>query len=901
MGFFAWTGARRIAFMTAAIIVAGVLGSVIHGQDVSTVQLQPDVTRGSAETGLAVNESRNLWFVELSSPPLSEGTSAATLRSEKAAWRAAAAQAGLSFTERYAFDTLWNGLSVRIASTQVPALRRLPGVKAVYPVGTAALPEPEPSLGTDIANAVTMTGADILQNSLGLRGTGVRVAVMDTGIDFDHPDFGGSGTNHTTAFPTARVITGFDFVGDAYDAGDPSSVPVPDANPDDCEGHGTHVAGIIGANGAIKGVAPGVVFGAYRVFGCDGTTDDDVMIAAMERVLADDMQVLNMSIGAAFENWPDYPTAKAADALVKKGVVVVASIGNSGASGIYSAGAPGVGEKVIGVASFENTRVSQTAIRVSGPDTLFGYASATAAPPAPLSGQLPLARTGTTTSTADGCAALAPGSLSGRAALIRRGTCSFYIKAFNAQTAGAAAVVLYNNQAGSVSPTVAGTPPINIPVIMLSQADGGAINARIAAAPSGSPITLTWTAEIVTATNPGGNLLSSFSSYGTAADLSLKPDIGAPGGQIRSTYPIELGSYATLSGTSMASPHTAGAVALLLEAAARGIYHAHADETGSGKLKAESVRGILLNNAEPHLWSLAPGFGLLDNVHAQGAGLLRIDRAVLAQTLVTPDKLSLGESEAGPADVKLKITNKSDVAVTYDVTHAPAVSTNGTYFVPAAPAAPPASKPLGFYTGFATLAGPTAVTVPAHDSAQIKLTITANAGLPDGSLYGGYIVLTPRSGDPSVRVPYTGFKGNYQALQVLTPTPDNFPWLARLVGSDLVKQSPGASYTLQGDDIPFFLVHLDHQSRLLRLDVLSSNQSVSFGEGFSEELLPRNSTSTSFFAFTWDGVTTLKKRLGAVPNGDYVVRLSILKALGNEKNSADWETWTSPAFTIARP
>src|SRR5206468_3578978 len=138
-------------------------------------------------------------------------------------------------------------------------------------------------------------------------------------------------------------------------------VPHPDADPDDCAGHGTHVAGIIGASGnpatgGVRGVAPGVTFGSYRVFGCQGSTEADIMLAAMEAALADHMDVLNMSIGSAFQ-WPQYPTSAAANRLVNKGVVVVASIGNSGTDGIYSAGSPGLGSKVIGVASFDNVRI----------------------------------------------------------------------------------------------------------------------------------------------------------------------------------------------------------------------------------------------------------------------------------------------------------------------------------------------------------------------------------------------------------------------------------------------------------------------------------------------------------------------------------------------------------------
>src|SRR4029434_4862981 len=113
--------------------------------------------------------------------------------------------------------------------------------------------------------------------------------------------------------------------------------------------------------------------------------------------------------------------------------------------------------------------------------------------------------------------------------------------------------------------------------------------------------------------NPAGNLISSFSSYGLSPDLALKPDIGAPGGFIRSTVPLEQGGYDTISGTSMSSPHTAGAVALLLEARPH--------------TPSNAVRSILQNSADPHNGSGNPGLGFLDNVHRQGAGMLDIPGA----------------------------------------------------------------------------------------------------------------------------------------------------------------------------------------------------------------------------------------------------------------------------------
>jgi hypothetical protein len=221
------------------------------------------------------------------------------------------------------------------------------------------MPDPETS-NPELATALAMTGADIAQNELGLDGRGVRVAVMDTGVDIDHPDFGGNGTNGSTPFPTARVVTGWDFVGDAFNA-DPASatynpVTTPDAIPDDCAGHGSHVAGIIGADGTVKGVAPKVSIGAYRVFGCQGSTTADVMLAAMERALADDMDVLNMSIGSTYQ-WPEYPTAKACHAPGQPGHGGGGLGRQQRHDRLYSTGAPSVGDKVISVASFDNTRI----------------------------------------------------------------------------------------------------------------------------------------------------------------------------------------------------------------------------------------------------------------------------------------------------------------------------------------------------------------------------------------------------------------------------------------------------------------------------------------------------------------------------------------------------------------
>jgi len=844
-------GGMFLALATTAALVAGVQPA---GQGPQPEQTVADVQEQRAA------ESTDLWFVELASPPAADGTARSALQAEHAAFRRAAARARLAYQERFAFSTLWNGLSIRIDPADVAALARLEGVTNVYPVAEFAIPEPSPDPAPQLATALAMTGADIVQSELGYTGAGVKVGIIDTGIDYDHPDLGGC------FGPGCRVATGYDFVGDTF----PTTAPVPDEYPDDCNGHGTHVAGIVGAHGGMTGVAPEVTFGAYRVFGCTGATSADIMIAAMERALADGMQVVNMSIGSA-RQWPQYPTAAASTRLVNKGVVVVAAAGNDATQGLYGSAAPGVGNKVISVASFQNTHFNQRAFAVSPDGKLIGYNGATGAPPAPTTGTFPLARTGTPASPDDACAPLPPGSLAGSVALIRRGTCTFYIKATNAQAAGAAGVVLYNNVAGALSPTVAGTPPVAIPVVAITAADGALLDGRIAAGPT----TITWTDQVISTPNPSAGLIASSSSWGVSPDLVLKPDIGAPGANILSTYPLSSSSgYAVLSGTSMASPHVAGAVALLLQARPH--------------TPAQIVRTLLQNSADPRLSGTVAGE--FEPVQREGAGMLDIDDVILATTKIEPGKLSLGESEFGPVTRTLRIENNGMADIAYDLSHTPALATGPNTFVPALLAAPPV----------VTFSAPS-VWVPAGGTATVDVTISPDAALPDRSLFGGWVVFTPQGGGQTYRVPFSGFKGDYQSIPVIVPTANGFPWLAKLIGSSYVNQPGGATFNLAAGDIPYILLHLDHSVRRLRMEVFEATSGRAWHRLADMQYFTRNSAATSFYAFGWDGVTFAGKKLYTVPDGRYVVKLSVLKALGDDANPAHWESWTSPVITIDRP
>ncbi len=851
------------------------------------------------------------------------GGAAATLKAERDAFKANAATDGVKLSERYSYDSLWNGVSVSVAPSQVATLRSIPGVKAVYPVEALSLPPSEraPNNDIDLKNAVGLTGADIAQTELGLDGSGVTIAIMDSGLDYTLPEFGG-------CFGSGcKVRGGFDLVGDAYNATPGpafSPVPHPDANPLPCDpdvadraevlgagtsdaAHGTHVAGIAAADGRghtadgqVVGVAPGAKLLAYRVFGCNGGTDSDVMVHAMELALADHADVLNMSIGAAFTNWPQYPTAVAADNLAGAGVTVVASIGNSGLNGgqLWSAGAPGVGRNVIGVASFDNTKATLPAFRVG--TTLYAYNRAAGSlATVPQSGSAELVATGTPGTANDGCVAPLSSALTGKIALIRRGACGFYNKAINAQRAGAIGVVLYNNAAGALSPTVAPVPtgaePVTIPVVAITAADGASIFGGLAV-----NHTLTWTDQVLETPLATAGLISDFSAFGTDAELGLKPDIGGPGGQIYSTWPHQqFGGHNTISGTSMASPHVAGLAALILQAKDK-------------KISPAMVRTLLMNTALPKAVNIAPATGLLEPTWRQGAGLAQIVNAVTTPAWVTPAKISLGEGSGGAS--QLTVTNGGTVPVTYDLSE---VTTVGTGPSTSAGAVYPFNFAYLVGADTATFSSPS-VTVPAGGSATVNVNIQAGAWR-DQSLYGGYVVLTPRRGGVTLRVPYVGFFGDYQSLPVLTAASCGLPAVFQLkagssdtcLGAGISRLgAAGATFTLQGGDFPILLFHLNHQVRRLNIQVFKADGSPVhpvFNYVTQLEFLARNSAPTSFFQFVWDGTRSQDNGGGngdhrkAVPNGRYILKLSVLKALGDASKPADSETFTTPPIALARP
>jgi subtilisin family serine protease len=806
------------------------------------------------------------FILRFSEPPLARGGRMTAIAAQRSKLKQFAHERALHLEIAQTYAHVYSGVSVRLPPGELVQLSQFKGAVAIFPV---LVVDPDPAVpaagvSPELYSAIVQTGVDIAHSSLGLTGQGVKVGVIDTGVDYGHPDLGGC------FGPGCRVAVGYDFAGDAYDSNSSTSLPVPDPDPiDTCRGHGTHVAGIIGANGAITGVAPGVTFGVYRVFGCTGSGATDVILAGMDRAAADGMRVINMSLGGSF-NWAQGPESDAAATLQQLGITVVSSIGNNGSSGTFSTGSPANGAGTFGVAAIENTQLTAPAFTVTPGGVAYGFSLATSSVPAPNTGSYPLDRTGTVASTSDACAALPAGSLSGKVALIRRGTCGFYNKAANAQAAGATGVVVYNNVAGAFTVIVTGAPAITIPVVGISDVQGADLNSRM----DQGAVTFAWGTQVSQAPNPLANQVSSFSSWGPTPELGFKPDLAAPGGSIYSTYPRALGSYRSVSGTSMSSPHVAGITALMLQA--------------QPALTGAQVQDLLRNTAAP----VSAAGGGLESVLHQGAGMVRVDLAAGTRARISPSKLALGESQAGPTTRTMTFTNEGATPLTFTATHAAALSVTGPSLTPAQTA-----------TGAATVSFSAAtIAVPAGGTASLDVTITADPVLASGSHYSGFLVFT--AGATVLRVPYMGFKGDYQATQILVPLAAGYPWLASKPAAAFVNQPSGASYTLQGTDVPWVVAHLDHYAQQVKLEVFDAVSNKPWGTFIDEPLISKNSAITGVAATTpwsWDGTTTFNKASLLVPNGTYKLKLSALKPLGDPGSAADWETWTSPVVTINHP
>ncbi|MGM0901394.1 MAG: S8 family serine peptidase [Bacillota bacterium] len=420
-------------------------------------------------------------------------------------------------------------------------------------------------------------------NGQRLSGKGITVGVIDTGIDYEHPDL------HRNYGGGHDLVDGDDDPMETKGTIGGSTL------------HGTHVAGIIGANGRITGVAPDAKLIAYRALGPGGMGTTEQVLAAIDQAIEDKVDVLNLSLGNDI-NGPDLPISLAINKAVEQGITAVTSSGNSGPNK-WTVGSPGTATKAISVGA-------------STPPLQVPYLSVTGVPDKirlePLMGSegWKLDRSIEILDGGIGRKSQVKGA-KGKLVLIKRGELTFTEKAKNAAEAGAIGVIIFNNTKGGFLGNL--EESLDIPVASITMEEGERLRKAIKKTKEFARMDLVEEKDI----------LADFSSRGPVTNTwEIKPDVVAPGVAINSTIP---GGYLALQGTSMAAPHVAGASALIKQA--------HPD------WGPEQIKAALMNTSVPIQNREGKGY----HTYEQGAGRIQVEKAVKTETLVLPASLQFGK------------------------------------------------------------------------------------------------------------------------------------------------------------------------------------------------------------------------------------------------------------------
>jgi minor extracellular serine protease Vpr len=625
-----------------------------------------------------------------------------------------------------------------------------------------------------------LIGADALEAATGARGDGVKIGVVDDGIDQTNAFFSPAGYSYPPGFPrgnrtftTPKVIVARVFPGPH--AGKAGRLPLDR----DSSFHGTHVAGIAAGDAGtqapagadhpavtgLSGVAPRAYLGNYRVFtvptpiGHVANTPE--IVAAFESAVADGMDVINFSGGGA-------QTDPANDALVETvrnvaaaGVVPVIAAGNDRDDfGLGTVGSPGTAPAAITVAAVSNDQVFAPTLSgtlagaptnvpyqananplQAGSATLVDAGSLVGTNGAPIDRRLcaPAADPNGTGSP------LPRRSLDGLVVLVTRGVCTFTSKARRALEAGAAGIVIVDNRPGEANEI-----PVRLAVRggMVSDLDGARLRAYLATMGGRAPFTIaTGVQDVVTGR---GGVITSFSSGGPSDfGHALKPDLAAPGGQILSATLGSQGPFAVFDGTSMATPHVSGAAALLRE-------------LHPGWSVAE-LKSALVSTAGP-AWGDTSRTSEA-SVLLEGGGLASLPRADDPRIFTDPVSLSLGDLNVnrGPASEALlvRVADAGRGAGTWTVGLQPQSASSG-----------------------ASLSVPGTLDVPPGGETELALRVAATGGAPKGDDYG-FVVLSKDG--ITRRIPYAFFVTR-PALQSLTPIPIKRVQTGTTVGASRVAE-----------------------------------------------------------------------------------------------------------------
>lgn len=686
------------------------------------------------------------------------------------------------------YSVVLNGFSLSADYGDLETIKEMDGVKNAFVSGFHEYVEP-PENETKTTESVPSIGGDAV-SAEGYTGKGTVVAILDTGLDMSHEAFGSVNSPKydkddiaqlqkdnklTVGTLDINVLYKNEKVPFAYDYADM------DYNVSGGESHGTHVAGIVGANNssAVRGVAPDAQLFIMKVFGdsSGGAYDDDILSALDDSVKLG-ADAINMSLGspAGFSEDSNKSMREVYNRIEDAGIGLYCAAGNE-----YSAaykniagndlakatevdngiiGSPSTYEAALSVASMNNVKSTSPYFTVGEQKIRYNDTAE--------SKNLQLTSLEGTYEYVDcGVGASADFSgknLKGKIALIQRGgeengePLSFIQKETNAQKNGAVAAIIYDNIYGDlVSMQTANL----IPSVFISRESG-----KLLTDAAEKKVTISEDFIDLFQDSSSGRM-SDFSSWGTTSDLKLKPEITAPGGDIYSTLPNNL--YGNMSGTSMASPHLAGAAAVMNQ------YIRESVEGGIGMTAAEKTElsnALMMSTASP----LKDANGILYSPRKQGAGLIQLQNATKSGAYLLSDtgdrpKAELGASEAGNYHFDFQAVSLRDQSITYDVDVTvlteDTVTEDGVTYM-----AQYARELTGDEVNVSV---PSEVTLSSGGkqsiSVEIQLTEEGKSNLeeefPNGIYVEGFVTLTPRTdGEVTLSYPFMGYYGDQADIPV---------------------------------------------------------------------------------------------------------------------------------------
>lgn len=577
-------------------------------------------------------------------------------------------------------------------------------------------------------------------------GKGIRIGILDSGIELRHKGFSDSGYDSLIGFPKAgsevdlahtnkKVIVARSYAS-LFARSDPDGTVL------DRSGHGTAVAMCAAGTqhespmGTISGMAPAAYLGIYKIFGTPGINDsttDAAILKAIDDAVADGMDVINLSFGSILASRPENDiVVKALERAEAAGVIAVVSAGNDG-PGPATLGSPASAPTALTVGASENGRLFASAVVLSDDTAVLAKVGSATAANGAMKGKLVCVQN--LDPKEEVCSALPASSLAGKIALIQRGTCLFETKLIFAQRAGAIAAVLYSDaaRAGDFLAPSAGTA--TLPAVFIMHAEGLKLREMLRNS-DGLDVTLELGLKARDA-NPAR--LATFSSSGPIAGVPVKPDLLAVGANVYTAAQTNFSrgevystnGYMLIDGTSFSSPITAG-LAAVLKAARPGF-------------KPADYRSMLVNSARPILDQ--PQLTLAQT----GAGLADLSRALNAPLRFSPLSVSF-------------VSNQHSIAVTN------LFSTTASYLVS-----------VEAKSGKAPVLSTTQLDLEAGATATLNLQLDL-ASL-DAGVYSGMILLQSEGGT-AMRVPYWFGKANPAAPVAI---------------QDLVTSSSARSGTTQKD------------------------------------------------------------------------------------------------------